>query len=54
MTLESQYKQYQNENPESKLNFEEWQTQILGKKLQEAIDNSDESVKNSIRNSNKN
>lgn len=52
MTLESQYEQYQNENPESKLNFEEWQT-FLGKKLQEAIDNSDESVKNNIRISNK-
>lgn len=52
MTLESQYEQYQNENPESKLSFEEWQT-LFGKKLQEAIDNSDESVKNNIRISNK-
>lgn len=53
MTLENQYEHYQNENPESKLNFEEWKTQILNKKIQEAFDNSDESVKKNIRISNK-
>ena len=37
MKLESQYKQYQEKNPESKLSFKEWQEKILAPLLAETV-----------------
>lgn len=49
MTLESQYEKYLKENPDSNLSFENWK-EFLGKSIADAIENSDEYIKNIFKN----
>lgn len=40
--LETQYKNYLKQNPDSKLTFEEWKSTVLSPKLHEALSMSDD------------
>jgi len=53
MTLDSQYKQYKIQNPESLLNFEEWKNQIYAPSILDAIKQVTESMSKGIDEINK-